>query len=154
MKINEIILEAGGQPIYYFAYGMLTDPSIMQDAHFIGRGQLQNYKFEFYKFADVVETAGSHVDGVLWELPDEQMLRYLDHIESYPNMYGRKIVPIFVDGQKYEAWVYYMTPSTRQWSARDRMPSQSYVTTIVNGYKHAGITSNQVNDAYQELADY
>jgi len=154
MKMNEIILEAGGQPIYYFAYGMLTDPDIMQGAHFIGRGQLQNHKFEFYQFADVVQTAGSHVDGVLWELPDEQMLRYLDHIESYPTMYGRKIVPIFVDGQKYEAWVYYMTPATRQSTANHRMPSNSYVTTIVNGYKHAGITSNQVGDAYQELADY
>jgi len=152
--MNEIILEAGGQPIYYFAYGMLTDPGIMQGAHFIGRGQLQNFKFEFYKFADVIQSGGDTVDGVLWELPDEQMLRYLDHIESYPNMYGRKIVPIYVDGQKYEAWVYYMTPDTRQWAARDRRPSDSYVTTIVNGYKHAGITTDQVNDAYQELADY
>ena len=152
--MNEIILEAGGQPIYYFAYGMLTDPSIMQGAQFVGRGQLQNYKFEFYKFADVVQSGGNVVDGVLWELPDEAMLRYLDGIESYPDMYGRKIVPVFVDGQKYEAWVYYMTPSTRQWAGKDRMPSNSYVTTIVNGYKHAGITSNQVNSAYQELADY
>jgi gamma-glutamylcyclotransferase (GGCT)/AIG2-like uncharacterized protein YtfP len=152
MKMNEIILEAGAQPIYYFAYGMLTDPGIMQDAKFIGRGQLQNFKFEFYKFADVVQSGGEHVDGVLWELPDEQMLRYLDHIESYPNMYGRKIVPIFVNGQKYEAWVYYMTPDTRQWAAKDRKPSESYVKTIMSGYKHAGIATNQVDDAYQEIA--
>ena len=150
--MNEIILEAGAQPIYYFAYGMLTDPGIMQDAKFIGRGQLQNFKFEFYKFADVVQSGGSHVDGVLWELPDEAMLRYLDGIESYPNMYGRKIVPIYVNGQKYEAWVYYMTPTTRQWAAKDRMPSSSYINTIISGYQHAGITTNQVGDAYQEIA--
>ena len=151
MKMNEIITEAGGQPIYYFAYGMLTDPSIMQGAQFVGRGQLQNYKFEFYKFADVVQSGSSHVEGVLWELPDEAMLRYLDGIEGYPNLYGRKIVPIFVDGQKYEAWVYYMTPSTHNWASENRMPSQSYVTTIVNGYKHAGISTRQVNIAYSEI---
>lgn len=149
--MNEIITEAGGQPIYYFAYGMLTDPSIMSDAKFVGRGRLRNYKFEFYKFADVVQSGGDSVDGVLWELPDEAMLRYLDDIESYPTLYGRKIVPIFVDGKKFEAWVYYMTPNTREWASKDRMPSNSYVTTIVNGYKHAGISTKQVGSAYQEL---
>ena len=151
--MNDIITEAGGQPIYYFAYGMLTDPGIMQGAQFVGRGQLQNYKFEFHKFADVVQTGGRHVDGVLWELQDEAMLRYLDGIEGYPNLYGRKIVPIFVDGQKYEAWVYYMTPSTHDWASENRMPSHSYVTTIVNGYKHAGISTQQVVDAYNEIID-
>ena len=69
-------------------------------------------------------------------------------------MYGRKIVPIFVGGEKYEAWVYYMTPSTREWAGRDRMPSNSYVTTIANGYKHAGISLKQVNFAYKELENY
>jgi len=151
--MNDIITEAGGEPIYYFAYGMLTDPSIMSDAKFVGRAVLKNFKFEFYKFADVVQSGGSEVDGVLWELPDEQMLRYLDGIESYPNLYGRKIVPVYVDGQKFEAWVYYMTPSTREWAAKDRMPSNQYVRTILTGYRHAGITPHQVSDAYYELID-
>jgi len=44
-----------------------------------------------------------------------------------------------------------MTPSTREWAGRDRVPSNSYVTTIVNGYKHAGITTKQVNDAYKKV---
>ena len=31
MRLDEInLLEKGEQPIYYFAYGMLTDPKIMQ----------------------------------------------------------------------------------------------------------------------------
>jgi gamma-glutamylcyclotransferase (GGCT)/AIG2-like uncharacterized protein YtfP len=153
MRIVDIIIEAGGEPIYYFAYGMLTEPSHMRGARFVDRAALLNYKFEFRKYANIVETAGSQTDGVLWELPTD-MIRELDQVEGYPSLYGRKTVPVYTeDGQRYEAWVYYMTPETVSGTKRDRMPSNSYVTTILNGYRHAGIASQQVNDAYYEIID-
>jgi len=153
MRIVDIINEAGGEPIYYFAYGMLTDPSHMRGARFVDRAALLNHKFEFRRYANVVETAGNQVDGVLWELPTD-MIRELDQVEGYPSLYGRKTVPVYTeDGQRYEAWVYYMTPETVNRTKHDRMPSNSYITTILNGYRHAGIASQQVNDAYYELLD-
>ena len=151
MQIKDIIIEAGNEPVYYFAYGMLTDPTIMKGAEFIGVAVLQNYSFEFRKYANVVETGGSDVEGVLWQLPPN-MIRELDQVEGYPSLYGRKTVPVYTEnGERYEAWVYYMTPATVKSTEADRMPSNQYVRTILNGYRHAGISAQQVSDAYHEI---
>ena len=151
MQIKDVLVEAGGEPVYYFAYGMLTDPEIMKNAKFVGAAQLDNYRFTFRKFANVEESGGDTTDGVLWELPTD-MIRDLDRVEGYPNMYGRKTVPVYTNnGQRYEAWVYYMTPQTIQWTEEDRMPTNQYIRTILNGYRHAGITPQQVSDAYYEI---
>jgi gamma-glutamylcyclotransferase (GGCT)/AIG2-like uncharacterized protein YtfP len=152
MRILDIIVEAGGEPIYYFAYGMLTDPQIMQGAKFVGAAKLQNHRFTFRKYANVEQSGGDSVDGVLWELPSD-MIRELDTIESYPEMYGRKTVPVFVNGKRYIAWVYYMTPATIEWTNHNRLPVLSYIKTILNGYKHANLSTEQVNDAYNEIID-
>lgn len=149
MHIKDIITEAGSEPIYYFAYGMLTDPQMMPGAEFIGHGILQNYAYEFARYANVYEQGGSQVDGVLWELPTDY-IRELDQVEGYPHFYGRKTVPVISGGQRYEAWVYYMTPSARS-SLQGQLPSNSYVMSILNGFRHAGITPQQVSDAYYDI---
>jgi gamma-glutamylcyclotransferase (GGCT)/AIG2-like uncharacterized protein YtfP len=152
MRIIDIILEADNKPIYYFAYGMLTDPTMMPGAQFIGPAVLKNYAYEFARYANVYEVGGSSVDGVLWELPTDY-IRELDAVEGYPHFYGRKTVPVISGGQRYEAWVYYMTPATRE-SLDGDLPSMNYVKSILNGFRHAGITPQQVSDAYYDLVNF
>ncbi|NDB59426.1 gamma-glutamylcyclotransferase [bacterium] len=151
MQAKDIIIEVGGEPIYYFAYGMLTDPQMMPGAQFIGPAVLQNYAYEFARFANVYERGGSNVDGVLWELPTDY-IRELDAVEGYPRFYGRKTVPVISGGKRYVAWVYYMTPAARE-SLDGDLPSMNYVRSILNGFRHAGITPQQVSDAYYDLMD-
>ena len=45
-----------------------------------------------------------------------------------------------------------MTPSARE-SLEGELPSMNYVKSIINGFRHAGITPQQVSDAYYDIID-
>ena len=145
MKIADIITEAGQPEIYYFAYGMLTDPKLMQGVTRIGAATLPNHAFELLQFANVYPEAGSHVDGVLWSI-DHNMQGHLDKVEGYPHFYDRKTVPVFVGGKRYEAAVYMMTPESQE-SLEGTWPKKNYVEKIVRGYKAAGVPFDQLQRA-------
>ena len=147
MLINEIIMESGEAPIYYFAYGMLCDPEVMTEAEMIGAAVLPNFQFELLRFANVIPTPGAKVSGTLWNI-SRKFLSELDMIEGYPQFYDRKTVPVTVKGQRYEAAVYTMTPESRE-QPDDTYPSQKYVDKIVRGYQHAGIPLDQLRDALE-----
>ena len=148
MRADNFLTEAGQPPIYYFAYGMLTDPEIMQSAEFIGAAKLPNFSFEFCGYANVYANQDSVV-GVLWNVSRE-FLSDLDRTEGYPHMYDRKTVPVMSNGRRYEAFVYTMTPETRDrlWGA---VPSQRYLQRLVNGYDHAGLPLTQIKVHRSEL---
>ena len=145
MRTGDFLNEAGGMPIYYFAYGMLTDPLNMESAELIGPATLNNHELRFNLYADVIEQGGSRVYGVLWSIPDG-MLRQLDRVENYPDMYGRKVVPVFHNGKKYEAIMYYMTPLARE-ELDNRPPLKRYLSSIVSGYRNAGLPLRQLEQA-------
>lgn len=145
MKIDEVLTEAGAAPIYYFAYGMLTDPELMPGADFIGRAELHNFSFEMFAYANVHPYPGGRVYGSLWAI-DRQLLSRLDMTEGYPTLYDRKTVPVIHRGQRYEAELYTMTPSTRKYM-KGEVPSDSYINRIVRGYQNAGIPMQQVQDS-------
>lgn len=151
MRMHDMITEAGQQPQYYFAYGMLTDPRHMPEARRVGRAELRNHALRFWHYADVVPESGSTVQGVLWSLPSG-MLATLDTVEGYPSLYGRKTVPVWHDGQRYEAVIYYMTPATHA-AIKDRMPSTTYVRTVSRGYVMAGIPLSQIYDGIAASED-
>jgi gamma-glutamylcyclotransferase (GGCT)/AIG2-like uncharacterized protein YtfP len=146
MLIKDVLTEAGAMPIYYFAYGMLTDPEIMQGAELIGPATLNNFTFELLSHANVYPKAGAIAAGVLWAI-DRQLLAHLDRIEGYPFYYDRKTVPVICNGQRYEAELYTMTPESREHS-QGRIPSNGYVQSLVRGYNHAGVPLDQINAAY------
>jgi gamma-glutamylcyclotransferase (GGCT)/AIG2-like uncharacterized protein YtfP len=145
MRAKELIVEAGGVPVYYFAYGMLTDPKIMGDLELVGVGELQNFEFEMFNYANVLPNPGHTTYGCLWAI-DRQTISRLDQIEGYPKLYDRKTVPVYVDGQKYAAEVYTMTPQTRD-NLFDGQPTQGYVDKIVRGYRNAGVPIFQLKRA-------
>jgi gamma-glutamylcyclotransferase (GGCT)/AIG2-like uncharacterized protein YtfP len=148
MKINEITEGRNGDvPIYYFAYGMLTDPQIMQGLHLVGVAELRNFEYKMYNWANVEPTPGSKVLGCLWAI-DRQEIARLDQAEGYPSLYDRRTYPVYVDGNKVAAEVYIMTPSTLE-QQQGEAPSRGYVSRVVRGYNNAGIPLTQLENAIQ-----
>jgi gamma-glutamylcyclotransferase (GGCT)/AIG2-like uncharacterized protein YtfP len=145
MILADFLAEAGEVPVYYFAYGMLTDPEIMDGIELVGVAKLPNFRYEMLEYADVVPTPGSVVYGCLWKV-DRRIIANLDRVEGYPTLYDRKTVPAYVNGEKYAAELYTMTPATREELA-GTMPKQSYVNKIIRGYNHAGVPLEQVKHA-------
>lgn len=132
-------------PIHYFAYGMLTDPGNVPGAELIGQAILPNFRFEMFEYANVVPEAGSRVIGTLWKL-DRKLLHQLDQVEEYPTLYDRKTVPVFHDGERYEAELYTMTPATRD-DAQGSKPSRDYIKSLIRGYRNAGIPLGQIRQS-------
>lgn len=147
MRAAEFITEGrnGDIPVYYFAYGMLTDPQIMGDAELVGVGELKNFEYEMFAYANIVPSPGHEVYGCLWAL-DRQAIANLDRIEGYPQLYDRRTYPVYVDGKKYPAEVYVMTPDTRE-QMWNEQPTQGYVNRIVRGYRNAGVPIFQLQRA-------
>lgn len=136
-------------PIYYFAYGMLTDPANMPDAELIGAAVLPNFKFEMLAYANVLNEPGAKVQGTLWQL-DRAFLGQLDKIEECPWLYNRKTVPVYHNGKKYIAELYTMTPAAR-FKLKGSMPDKGYVRSIVDGYRNAGVPLKQIGDAIRAI---
>ena len=152
MKIYEISQDSP-EPIYYFAYGMLTDPQYVPDGKPVGAAVLNNYKFEFRYYANINEASGEKVYGALWEIPRE-LLSHLDMVEGVPYLYGRKQVPVFSQGQRYEAWVYYMTPTSKD-DRGSKIPSERYISILTRGYRKFGLPKKQIELALdQAQRDY
>jgi len=152
MKASDFLIEAGAVPIYYFAYGMLTDPKIMRGADFVGTAVLKNFEYEMFQYANVRPEAGQEVVGVLWAL-DRNMLAELDRTEGYPHLYDRKTVPVYVDGNKVVAELYTMTPATREHLEGTR-PRKTYIARIARGYKAAGVPISQLaNSLNHDVAE-
>ena len=150
MRAQEFGHRNNPAPVYYFAYGMLTDPKNMPGCQAIGAARLHNHRLEFYQYADVEEHAGSEVQGVLWSLPIN-MLSQLDQVEGVPYLYNRKTMPVTVGGQRYEAYVYTMTPQARQ-QVQNRAPSVSYLRTLARGYIQFGLPNRQLHSAIQRAS--
>ena len=142
--VNESREYGDPEPIYYFAYGMLTDPRQMEGAEFVGAATLPNFNFEFRGYANVYPARGA-VLGVLWKVSRE-WLGHLDQVEGYPTLYDRKTVPVYSGGHRYEANLYTMTPETRV-DLRKRPPTRSYVMKLVKGYNNADISLQQISRA-------
>jgi gamma-glutamylcyclotransferase (GGCT)/AIG2-like uncharacterized protein YtfP len=149
VQYDQELTEAGGAPIYYWAYGMLCDPNNMHGATLVGVGELRNFSYKMYQFANVEPSTGDRVYGCLWEV-DRRLLSYLDHMEGYPYMYDRRTYPVYCDGEKYPAEVYLMTPNTIK-HVRGSIPSNGYIMSIRTGYIHAGVPLSQLYDAIDAL---
>lgn len=135
--------------LYYFAYGMLTDPDIMYDGEFIGDGIVQDHKFEFRQFANVIESSGSRVRGVVWQITPD-ILDYLDQIEGYPTFYTRVKVSARTTKGVVTAEMYTMTDAAIK-SIPPSPPTKKYLRSLYSGYSHAGISTAQIHKAIDEL---
>lgn len=135
--------------MYYFAYGMNTDPSAMQYeslANPIGSATLDGYHLEFAYFATIAK--GGTMQGALWEI-DELTLKQLDKREGYPEFYTRFVVPVTIDetNEKVNAIVYQMTPEYVEFRVVDKLVSDYYLDMLRSGYTTFGIPLSQINRA-------
>jgi hypothetical protein len=111
----------------------------------IGSGVLSDHSIEFNLYANIVESHGKNVDGVLWEIDDDKLYK-TDVTEGYPYFYDRKLASIVSNGEEYQAHVYYMTEHSRI----DRFgiyPPEDYIKTVLYGYNHFSIDDQQVYTA-------
>lgn len=129
--------------MYYFAYGMLTDPYVMpEDAEFYGKAVLNNHSLEFKYYANAIKSTDS-MYGVLWGIDDE-ILRELDMVEGVPTLYTRKQVQVSnKEIGTVTAWVYNMTADTRKHMA-GKTPAVSYLKSLAYGYRMAEIPLTEI----------
>jgi gamma-glutamylcyclotransferase (GGCT)/AIG2-like uncharacterized protein YtfP len=134
--------------MYYFAYGMNTDPAQMRNfaAEPVGRAELLAHSFHFSVHADVRPEFDSVVDGVLWEIDDETLVD-LDAREGYPDYYTRDLQPVKINGKIVEAWCYAMRPEYRMPTA----PARGYLAMLYNGYKKFNVPTDQIDQALAEF---
>jgi gamma-glutamylcyclotransferase (GGCT)/AIG2-like uncharacterized protein YtfP len=106
----------------YFAYGSNMDKEQMKlrcpDAICKGTAVLPDYKLTERRYADIDESEGGAVSGLLWSI-SEADLKALDRYEGWPNLYERKRVLVWHNYQRCNksvmrpALVYIMTPETK-----------------------------------------
>ena len=125
----------------YFAYGSCMnqkDIARTVDAEFIGAGRLHNYKLAFTRYAefrgggaaDIVESEGSYVEGVIFQVPD---FKRLDAREGHPYIYKRREISLQVTGTDY--FVDGSTYEVVNKSPHEYQPSKHYAHLMTAGAK-------------------
>mgnify|MGYP003338616980 CR=1 FL=1 len=134
---------------FYFAYGMNTNLDSMASrcptAQIMGAASLEGYRFLFRRHADVELDYGSSVEGVLWEITDED-LDNLDILEGFPSYYIRSRAWVEYNNKWYVAWVYQMADQSYQ-----DQPSWGYVDMCREGYEQNGVNTRQIDEALEHL---
>lgn len=133
----------------YFAYGMNTNPVEMArrcpGATALGHARLINHSFRFAQHADVEPCEDSYVDGVLWEIDQDNLLA-LDALEGYPYYYNRVVRSVVLGSRTFHSLVYCMQPGNE-----DSPPTRGYFDLIVRGYEAHNVPTDQL---YNCLAVY
>ena len=134
--------------IYMFSYGMNTHNASMAvrcpEATCLGAAWLDDHVFMFKYHADVEYEPGSAVEGLLWEMQEEDLDK-IDLVEGYPDYYYREIQAVTAqDGQTYHAWVYKMSGDQERYR-----PSDGYLNTVIQGYNQNGLHTEQVYQALE-----
>ena len=104
----------------YFAYGSNMDVRQMKErcpcAIRMKPAVLHDYKLTERLYADIDESAGRHVSGILWSI-SEKDLKNLDIYEGFPTFYTRKTVNVWTDtstgSRMQQALVYIMTHAAK-----------------------------------------
>lgn len=128
--------------MYYFSYGMNTNPTQMSwrcpTSKSLGKASLSGYRFEFKRHATIEPDINSVVYGVLWDITENDE-ESLDQLEGFPNYYTKKIVTLHHMGELVLAMTYMMF--------QDEIlstPAQSYYDMVKEGYLEHDIPVTQL----------
>ena len=127
----------------YFAYGSNMNPGRMKErgVNFTARewAVLKGWRLEFNKvasadprqgYANIVEGESSVVEGILYEMPDKDILK-LDKKEGYPTHYDRITVTVELsNGEEVEAVTYVAQPER---VAQGLKPTREYMGHLLKG---------------------
>lgn len=116
---------------YYIAYGSNMNTEDMKKrcktAKVIGTTKLSNYRLMFNRYATIVKDSTSSVPVVIWEISEEDEAN-LDKYESFPKLYHKEYITLYIDNAKSEAMVYIMNDFVPV------APSKHYFNTILSAY--------------------
>lgn len=141
---------------YYIAYGSnLNVEQMLQrcpDAIAIGSSSIGEYRLVFRGnsrsgVANIEPFKGARVPVGIWSISpsDEESL---DWYEGYPRLYVKKEFTLSVRGKKVEGMAYIMTPGHKITA-----PMQSYLDTILEGYKNFGFDPASLLDAVADAKE-
>jgi len=100
--------------VLLFVYGTLMsgfgNNVLLRDQELIGPGETIN---EYTMYASGIpfvsdEEQTSRIKGELWAVQPSRMPS-LDGLEGHPDWYERKLIPVIVNGEEYQAWLYFNT---------------------------------------------
>jgi|TARA_Y100000310_G_C20688079_1_gene820385 cation transport regulator ChaC len=141
---------------FYFAYGSNMDVARMQERqmdfdHAEG-GVLRDFRLAFNKrstrqigmaSANVVQCAGSRVEGVVYRLLGSACITKMDPYEGYPLGYDRRKLTIRLrGGDEQPAWVY---TANADYIDETLKPARWYLNHLLAGREHLS------EDYYQHL---
>lgn len=122
-------------------------------AKVIGAVRLDGYRLTFAGgersgVATIRPAAGSHVDGVLWDI-SEWAESKLDRYEGFPDFYGKEMLTVTDKaGNAHEVMAYTMNAPYRNILC---VPDVSYLYGIVAGCRQNGIDPKHVYDAFEQI---
>jgi gamma-glutamylcyclotransferase (GGCT)/AIG2-like uncharacterized protein YtfP len=123
----------------YFAYGSNTNSAYFKkripSAKLKGKAYLEDYSFKWYRHADIVPKKASKVEGVLWQIPTEDMHK-LDKDEEN---YTREKVVVYTN-RPLKAETYDMK------IIEPKKPSKRYKRIIEKGYLENDLDVKQLED--------
>jgi|GEM_PF-333382 len=134
----------------YIAYGSnINLPQMARrcpTAKPVGTAVIRNYEMLFRGgrrggVATVEPKEGASVPVLVWAIrPKDEAA--LDHYEGYPNLYGKRMMDVELNGKAVSAMVYVMTPGHEL-----SVPSSCYYDVIAEGYRTAGFDSRILDNA-------
>lgn len=132
----------------YFAYGSNMNTAQMQERcktgfKIVGPARLENYEFGFDSsgYANVIPKQGKFVWGLVWKI-NTACVDILDEYEGYPDVYGRKEVPVEYNGNRVKALVY--IESEEEFNG---VPNKDYLNNkIIIGAKENGIPKEWIDN--------
>ena len=146
--LNKNAYKKGAIDILYFAYGSNLDEDRIKkrcpSAQKISEGELKGYKLGFQNnnrskiVANIIESPGDSVKGIIYRIPEEEDWRTLDHCEGHPHVYKRQIVNIIdkLNGREIECITYIMGQSYGDGEKRKYgIPEIGYLRHILKGYE-------------------
>ena len=144
----------------YVAYGSNLNVEQMSrrcpDATVAGTGVIKNYQLEFWGWpghgvATVTPKNGCDVPVALWEISaaDE---KNLDSYEGFPHLYRKEDIEVILDtGEVVTAMVYLMNKKYHGETVKPAAPSDRYLSTILQGYKHFKFNRDVLGKACQRF---
>ena len=129
---------------YYIAYGSNLDVNQMlrrcPDVVTVGSSTVEGYRLVFRGnsrsgVANIEPCEGASVPVGIWAIsPSDE--KALDRYEGYPRLYTKQTFTLPVRGKMVRGMAYVMTPGHEI-----AAPMQSYLNTILEGYKDFGFDS-------------
>lgn len=125
------------QHVLYFAYGSNTNTDRflhrVPSGKYVGKATLDDYKFKWYRRADIVPREDKKVEGVLWEIPRNELAT----LDTHEPRYERVTVTVETN-RSVRAETYVMKKPD------PRKPSKRYVKLIKEGYQENELPMHQI----------